>query len=93
MNVTFQGALYNAGWLHYDWGQDVTGLQDVPAHPGARGRRCAGWWVCADDPAATPRAPCWAASVEVVDRDWLPAVQALATEPGVTVIVYDQQCG
>ncbi|HMQ25425.1 MAG TPA: 2-oxoacid:acceptor oxidoreductase family protein, partial [Acidimicrobiales bacterium] len=75
-------------------GQDVTGLQDVPSLTRALEaegvRRVV---VCADDPGRYPRSARWAAGVEVVDRDRLPKVQeALSAEPGVTVIVYDQQC-
>jgi len=92
VNVTFK-VLYNAA-VAMTGGQDVTGLQDVPSLTRALEaegvRRVV---VCADDPRRYPRGARWAAGVEVVDRDRLPAVQeALATEPGVTVIVYDQQC-
>ncbi|MCB1015641.1 MAG: indolepyruvate ferredoxin oxidoreductase family protein [Acidimicrobiales bacterium] len=92
VDVTFK-VLYNAA-VAMTGGQDVTGLADVPSLTRALEaegvRRVV---VCADDPHRYPRGARWAAGVEVVDRDRLPAVQdALAAEPGVTVIVYDQQC-
>lgn len=92
VNVTFK-VLYNAA-VAMTGGQDVTGLQDVPALTRALEaegvRRIV---VCADDPGHYPRGARWAAGVEVLDRDRLPEVQgALSAEPGVTVIVYDQQC-
>ncbi len=92
VNVTFK-VLYNAA-VAMTGGQYVTGLQDVPALTRALEaegvRRIV---VCADDPGHYPRGARWAAGVEVLDRDRLPEVQELlSAEPGVTVIVYDQQC-
>lgn len=92
VNVTFK-VLYNAA-VAMTGGQDVTGLQDVPSLTRAlEAEGVCRVVVCADDPRRYPRGARWAAGVEVVDRDRLPEVQeALAGEPGVTVIVYDQQC-
>ncbi|HET6951236.1 MAG TPA: indolepyruvate ferredoxin oxidoreductase family protein [Acidimicrobiales bacterium] len=92
VNVTFK-ILYNTA-VAMTGGQDVTGLMDVPAMTRALEaegvRRIV---VCAEDPRHYGRRARWAANVEVLGRDRLPAVQeALESVPGVTVIIYDQRC-
>lgn len=92
VDVTFQ-ILYNRA-VAMTGGQPVTGLLDVPALTRsleAEGvRRIV---VVTDDPGRYGRRAKWAPRVEVVHRDRLGEVQErLRSEPGVTVIVYDQQC-
>jgi indolepyruvate ferredoxin oxidoreductase len=92
VDVTFK-ILYNAA-VAMTGGQDVTGLLDVPSLTRsleAEGvRRVV---VCAEDPKRYGRRARWAKGVEVRGRDALTEVQdQLQSVPGVTVIIYDQQC-
>jgi indolepyruvate ferredoxin oxidoreductase len=92
VDVTFK-ILYNRA-VAMTGGQDVTGLLDVPALTRALEaegvRRIV---VCAEDPTRYGRSARWASGVEVLGRDRLPdAQERLRAVPGVTVIVYDQQC-
>lgn len=92
VDVTFK-ILYNAT-VAMTGGQDVTGLLDVPSLTRsleAEGVRTI--VVCADDPKRYGHRARWAPGVEVLGRDRLPDVQErLRATPGVSVIVYDQQC-
>jgi indolepyruvate ferredoxin oxidoreductase len=92
VDVTFK-ILYNAA-VAMTGGQDVTGLMDVPAMTRAlEAEGVRKIVVCAEDPKHYGRHARWAAGVDVVGRERLPAVQEeLRGVPGVTVIVYDQQC-
>lgn len=92
VNITFK-ILYNAA-VAMTGGQDVTGLMDVPAMTRALQaegvRRIV---VCAEDPKHYGSKAKWARGVTVLGRDHLPAVQEeLRQSPGVSVIIYDQQC-
>ena len=91
-DVTFK-ILYNSA-VAMTGGQDVTGLVDVPALTRALEAEGVGRIVvCADDPRRYGRRARWAPGVRVLGRDHLDEVQAeLRTEPGVSVIVYDQRC-
>ncbi|WP_426574489.1 indolepyruvate ferredoxin oxidoreductase family protein [Aquihabitans sp. McL0605] len=92
VDVTFK-ILYNAA-VAMTGGQDVTGLLDVPSMTRAleaEGVRKV--VVCAEDPKHYGRRARWARGVEVFGRGRLPEVQEeLRAVPGVTVIIYDQQC-
>ena len=91
-DITFK-ILYNAA-VAMTGGQDVTGAQDVPAL--TRSLQAEGVReivVCAEDPGRYGRRARWAAGVRVLGRDALAQVQQrLRTVPGVSVIIYDQQC-
>jgi indolepyruvate ferredoxin oxidoreductase len=91
-DITFK-ILYNRA-VAMTGGQDVTGLLNVPALTRmleAEGvRRIV---VCAEDPRKYGRRARWAPGVQVLSRDRLPQVQDdLRKLPGVSVIIYDQQC-
>ncbi|HEX9030987.1 MAG TPA: indolepyruvate ferredoxin oxidoreductase family protein [Streptosporangiaceae bacterium] len=92
VSVTFK-ILYNAA-VAMTGGQDVTGLMDVPAMTRAlEAEGVRKTVVCAEDPAHYGRSARWAAGTQVLGRDRLPQVQEeLRLVPGVTVIIYDQQC-
>ena len=92
VDITFK-ILYNAA-VAMTGGQDVTGLMDVPAMTRALEaegvRRIV---VCAEDPKHYGSKARWASGVTVLGRDRLPTVQEdLRQSPGVSVIIYDQQC-
>jgi indolepyruvate ferredoxin oxidoreductase len=91
-DMTFK-VLYNSA-VAMTGGQEVVGLLDVPSM--TRSFEAEGVTrivVCADDPKRYGRRARWAPGVEVLGRDELPAVQErLRSEPGVTVIIYDQVC-
>ena len=92
VDITFK-ILYNAS-VAMTGGQDVTGLMDIPAL--TRSLEAEGVKriiVCSDDPKRYGRRARWAPGVEVVGRERLPVAQeSLRTVPGVSVLVYDQQC-
>lgn len=91
-DITFK-ILYNAA-VAMTGGQEVTGLQDVPALTRAlQAEGVREIVVCAEDPGRYGRRARWAPGVEVLGRDRLAEVQQrLRTVPGVTVIIYDQRC-
>lgn len=92
VDVTFK-VLYNAA-VAMTGGQAVVGLPDVPALTRALAAEgVARIVVVSDDPGRYGRRARWAPGVRVVGRDQLAEVQQqLATQRGVTVLVYDQQC-
>jgi indolepyruvate ferredoxin oxidoreductase len=92
VNVTFK-LLYNAA-IAMTGGQQPQGGLDVPAITRkltAEGvRRII---VCADEPDHYPHSTKWAEGVTVWGRDRLDEAQReLRETPGVTVLIYDQQC-
>jgi indolepyruvate ferredoxin oxidoreductase len=92
VDVTFK-ILYNAT-VAMTGGQDVTGLLDIPSLTRAlEAEGVRKIVVCSDDPKRYGRKARWAPGVDVLGRDRLPEVQEqVRSIPGVTVIVYDQQC-
>ncbi|MDZ7675384.1 MAG: indolepyruvate ferredoxin oxidoreductase family protein [Acidimicrobiales bacterium] len=91
-DMTFK-ILYNKA-VAMTGGQDVAGLLEVPAMTRAlEAEGVARVVVCAEDPGRYGRRVRWAPGVEVHGRDHLDTVQEELREvPGVTVIIYDQQC-
>ncbi|HEY6532316.1 MAG TPA: indolepyruvate ferredoxin oxidoreductase family protein [Acidimicrobiales bacterium] len=91
-DITFK-ILYNSA-VAMTGGQAVTGLMDVPALTRALEAEGVGRIVvCAEDPTRYGRRARWARGVRVLGRDHLEEVQEeLQSEPGVSVIVYDQRC-
>ncbi len=92
VNITYK-ILYNSA-VAMTGAQDAVGALDVPtltrklASEGVR--RVI---VCADDPSRYGRRAAFARGVDVWHRDRMEEAQlALRETPGVTVIIYDQQC-
>jgi indolepyruvate ferredoxin oxidoreductase len=91
-DITFK-VLYNAA-VAMTGGQDVTGLQDVPAMTRALAAEgVAEIVVCAEEPKRYGRRADWGPRTTVLGRDRLDDTQRRLREvPGVTVIIYDQRC-
>jgi indolepyruvate ferredoxin oxidoreductase len=92
VNVTYK-ILYNAA-VAMTGGQDVVGLMDVPTMTRAlHAEGVSRIEVCAAEPKRYGRRARWAPGVRVHGRDDLDSVQdSLRSQPGVSVIIYDQQC-
>jgi indolepyruvate ferredoxin oxidoreductase len=92
VNITYK-LLYNRA-VAMTGGQDVAGVMEVPEL--TRGLAAEGVRrviVCSDEPDKFGSAADWAPNVDVWERDRLDEAQRVLREtPGVTVIVYDQQC-
>jgi indolepyruvate ferredoxin oxidoreductase len=92
VNVTFK-LLFN-GVVAMTGGQQAPGQQDVPTVAMALDlegvRRII---VVSDDPKRFPRRTRWPSRTQVWSRDRLDAAErALADQPGVTALIYDQPC-
>lgn len=92
VDMTFK-ILYNRA-VAMTGGQDVMGLMDVPNMTRAlEAEGVSKIVVCAVEPKRYGRRAKWARGVKVLGRDHLDQVQnELQHVPGVSVIIYDQQC-
>jgi indolepyruvate ferredoxin oxidoreductase len=92
VNITFK-LLFN-GVVAMTGGQQAPGQQDVPTVAAALAlegvQRII---VVSDDPQRFPRRTAWPSGTQVWNRDRLDdAERALARQPGVTALIYDQPC-
>jgi indolepyruvate ferredoxin oxidoreductase len=92
VHITFK-LLYNSA-VAMTGGQDVTGLMSVPALTRSLAADGVGAiTVCTDDVGRYGRSAAFAAGVDVRPREDVLAVQdELRRHPGVSVLIYDQQC-
>lgn len=92
VNITFK-LLYNSA-VAMTGGQDAVGSLPVPALVRKlRAEGVARVIVCADDPGKYPAKTAWPAGTVVWPRARLDEAQRLLRDiPGVTVLIYDQQC-
>ena len=92
VNITYK-LLYNAA-VAMTGGQEVAGVISIPELTRAlTAEGTSRIIVCSDDPEKFARDANWAPGTEVWARDRLDEAQrVLRDTPGVTVIIYDQQC-